>query len=181
MRGLAAHFSERRRDASMFHVVLFQPEIPHNTGAVGRTCVAVGAKLWLIRPLGFRITDRHLKRSGLDYWQYLTWEAVDNWDILQHRLSGHRFWFLTKTASRSYAEPAYRPGDVFVFGSESRGLPPSLLEAHRQSLVRIPIGGSVRSLNLSVSVGVTLYEAWRQCGFALSGPIAPAAHDSQQG
>lgn len=149
----------------LFHVVLFQPEIPHNTGAVGRTCVAVGAKLWLVRPLGFRITDRHLKRSGLDYWQYLDWEAVDNWRQLLDRLPDRRFWFLTKTAAVSYAQVAYRPGDVFVFGSESRGLPTSLLESHRESLLRVPISGNVRSLNLSVSVGITLYEAWRQSGW----------------
>lgn len=149
----------------LFHVVLFQPEIPHNTGAVGRTCVAVGAKLWLIRPLGFRITDRHLKRSGLDYWQYLDWEAVDHWDELQARLPDRRFWFLTKTASVPYAQARYQPGDVFVFGSESRGLPPSLLQSHSESLLRIPISGRVRSLNLSVSVGITLYEAWRQSGW----------------
>lgn len=153
----------------LFHVVLFQPEIPHNTGAVGRTCVAVGAKLWLIRPLGFRITDRHLKRSGLDYWQYLDWEAVDNWEALRERLPDRRFWFLTKTAAKSYAQVEYRPGDVFVFGSESRGLPPALLQSHRESLLRIPISGRVRSLNLSVSVGITLYEAWRQSGWQAPG------------
>lgn len=146
----------------LLHVVLFQPEIPHNTGAVGRTCVAVGAKLWLVRPLGFRITSRHLKRAGLDYWQHLDWETVDNWQALEQALAGRRFWFFTKTATTLFWDVSYQPGDVLVFGSESQGLPASLLAAHRDACLRIPIRPLVRSLNLSVSVAIAVYEAMRQ-------------------
>src|SRR6187401_1319402 len=123
----------------LFHVVLYQPEIPYNTGSVGRTCVAVGAKLWLVRPLGFRIDDYYLRRAGLDYWEHLEWEVVDDWAALCERLAGRRFWYATKTAMRNYADVAYARGDVFVFGCESRGLPPSLLEENPEQTLRIPI------------------------------------------
>jgi tRNA (cytidine/uridine-2'-O-)-methyltransferase len=144
------------------HIVLHEPEIPPNTGAVGRTCLAVGAKLWLIRPLGFRIDQKTLRRAGLDYWRHLAWEAVDNYAALDIPLSSSRRWFFTKTADRLYTEAAFQPGDALVFGSESRGLPPSLLEAHRDRLLRIPIRSEVRSLNLSCAVAVAAYEAVRQ-------------------
>src|SRR6187401_2456590 len=121
----------------LFHVVLYQPEIPYNTGSVGRTCVAVGAKLWLVRPLGFRLDDYYLRRAGLDYWQHLEWEAVDDWPALVERLGARSFWYFTKTAERSYTEASFQTGDVLVFGAESDGLPPSLLEANRKRLLRI--------------------------------------------
>jgi tRNA (cytidine/uridine-2'-O-)-methyltransferase len=143
------------------HIVLHQPEIPPNTGAVGRTCVAVGAKLWLVRPLGFRLDAKLLRRAGLDYWQHLQWEAVDDWQVLKHRLAGGRFWFFSKTARREYTDVAFQPGDVLVFGSETRGLPASLLTPS-ESLLRIPIRDDVRSLNLSCAVAVAAYEALRQ-------------------
>src|SRR5208283_5422421 len=88
----------------VLNIVLHQPEIPYNTGAVGRTCLAVGAKLWLVRPLGFQLDDRHLRRAGLDYWEHLVWEAVDDWDSLVERLPGKELWLLTKTASRGYTD-----------------------------------------------------------------------------
>ncbi|MBN2578138.1 MAG: tRNA (cytidine(34)-2'-O)-methyltransferase [Pirellulales bacterium] len=147
----------------MFHIVLFEPEIHGNAGNVGRTCVALGAKLWLVRPLGFQLDDRHLRRAGLDYWEHLDWEAVDDWSALQARLPLSRPWFFTKTSARLYTEAAYQPGDVLVFGSESRGLPPALLEAHPDRTLRVPIRPEVRSLNLSVTVGIAAYEALRQC------------------
>jgi tRNA (cytidine/uridine-2'-O-)-methyltransferase len=151
----------------LLHVVLHSPEIPHNTGSVGRTCVAVGAKLWLVRPLGFRVDDYYLRRAGLDYWESLEWEVVDDWQSLCERLAGQRFWYATKTATRHYAEVAYARGDVLVFGCESRGLPPSLLEANREQTLRIPIRSAVRSLNLSNSAAVLMYEAVRQLGAKL--------------
>jgi tRNA (cytidine/uridine-2'-O-)-methyltransferase len=144
------------------HVVLYQPEIPYNTGSVGRTCVAVGAKLWLVRPLGFRIDDAHLRRSGLDYWQRLEWEVVDDWQQLTICLPTDRIWLFTKTAERSYLEPHFQEGDAFVFGSESQGLPKSLLLEDASRTLRIPIRSEVRSLNLSNSVAVAAYEALRQ-------------------
>ena len=146
----------------VLHVVLYQPEIPHNTGSVGRTCVAVGAKLWLVRPLGFRVDDYHLRRAGLDYWEHLEWEVVDDWAALLTRLPPHRPYLFTKTAQRLYTEPTYEPGDVFVFGRESNGLPDTLLAEHADRCLRMPIRPQVRSLNLSNTVAIALYEAGRQ-------------------
>ena len=146
----------------LLHVVLHEPEIPHNAGAVGRTCLAVGAKLWMVRPLGFRVDDRRLRRAGLDYWRHLAWEAVDDWDSLVARLANPTPWFFSKTADTPYTDARFQPGDVLVFGSESQGLPPSLLAAHPERTLRIPIRPEARSLNLSVSVGVVVYEARRQ-------------------
>jgi tRNA (cytidine/uridine-2'-O-)-methyltransferase len=149
----------------VIHVVLYQPEIPHNTGSVGRTCVAVGAKLWLVRPLGFRVDDYYLRRAGLDYWEHLEWEVVDDWATLVGRLPARPPYLFTKTAQRSYTEPRYEPGDVFVFGRESSGLPESLLAKHAERCVGMPIRPQVRSLNLSNTVAIALYEAGRQLGF----------------
>jgi tRNA (cytidine/uridine-2'-O-)-methyltransferase len=144
------------------HVVLYQPEIPHNTGSVGRTCVAAGTKLWLVRPLGFRLDDYYLRRAGLDYWQHLELEVVDDWEALAAKLPLERAWLFTKTATASYADVRYAEGDVLVFGSESQGLPASLMEAHRERLLRIPIREQARSLNLSNAVGIATFEALRQ-------------------
>jgi tRNA (cytidine/uridine-2'-O-)-methyltransferase len=159
------------------HIVLHQPEIPHNTGSVGRTCVAVGAKLWLVRPLGFRVDDYYLRRAGLDYWEHLEWEVADDWPALvsrldtasentaSHNTASHntaRFWLFTKTAARPYTDIQFAPGDVFVFGSESSGLPASILEKHWNRALRIPTRSAVRSLNLSNAAAVAMYEALRQ-------------------
>ncbi len=144
------------------HLVLFEPEIPYNAGSVGRTCVAVGAKLWLVRPLGFQIDDRRLRRAGLDYWQHLEWEVADDWDTLLQRLGERRFWFFSKTAACCYSDVKFEPGDVLVFGSESRGLPPSMLDVNRDRCLRIPIHPNARSLNLSVSAALIAFEAKRQ-------------------
>jgi tRNA (cytidine/uridine-2'-O-)-methyltransferase len=146
------------------HIVLYQPEIPYNTGSVGRTCVAVGAKLWLVRPLGFQLDDRRLRRAGLDYWQHLEWEVVDDWAALIKPLADCRQWFFSKTATTSYTAVAFEPDDALVFGSESQGLPPSILQAHGDRCLRIPIHPHARSLNLSVTVAVAAFEAKRQLG-----------------
>lgn len=172
----AGRFQTMPHYEPIFHIVLYQPEIPHNTGAVGRTCVALGAKLWLVRPLGFRITNRHLKRAGLDYWPFLEWEVVNHWQGLEEALAEHRFWFFTKTAAQCYTSATFQKGDVLVFGSEPQGLPSSLLAAHRDACLRIPIRGAVRSLNLSVSVGVAAYEAARQIGWPGIPVSAPLNH-----
>lgn len=149
-----------------FHVVLHQPEIPPNTGAVGRTCVALEAKLWLVRPLGFQVDTKTLRRAGLDYWQHLNWEVVDHWEALRSGLqtayANDRFWYFTKTANRLYTNVEYQFGDVLVFGCETEGLPPSLLANSPDHNLRIPIGPHVRSLNLSCSVAIAGYEAARQ-------------------
>lgn len=144
------------------HIVLYQPEIPQNAGAIGRTCVALGAKLWLVRPLGFRMDTHHLRRAGLDYWQHLVWEAVDDWEALVKRVPERRPWLITKTAPKSYTEARYQRGDVLVFGRESQGLPRQLLDASPDRCLRIPMHPEARSLNLSVSVGIVAYEAVRQ-------------------
>lgn len=144
------------------HVVLNQPEIPYNTGSVGRTCVAVGAKLWLVRPLGFRVDDYYLRRAGLDYWQYLAWQVVDDWQQLTSLLPLERHWYFTKKAQRAYTSAQYSSGDVLVFGSESRGLPDELVERDPSRSLRIPTRPEVRSLNLSNSVAVATYEVLRQ-------------------
>jgi tRNA (cytidine/uridine-2'-O-)-methyltransferase len=146
------------------HVILYQPEIPYNAGSVGRTCVAVGAKLWLVRPLGFRVDAHHLRRAGLDYWQHLQWEVVDDWSQVVAALPQSRFWYFTKRAVRCYDAVAYQEGDAMVFGPESQGLPARLLETDPEAQLRIPTRAEVRSLNLSNSVAVAAYEAIRQWG-----------------
>jgi tRNA (cytidine/uridine-2'-O-)-methyltransferase len=158
------------------HIVLHQPEIPGNTGAVGRTCLALHAKLWLVRPLGFRIDERSLRRAGLDYWDHLVWEVVDDWAGLLLRAgqtaasqaagdpSAPRFWMFTRTARRLYSDARFAAGDWLVFGSETSGLPPTLLADDGRNL-RIPVSPGVRSLNLSSAVAVAGYEHARQTGF----------------
>ena len=148
------------------HVVLFQPEIPPNTGAVGRTCVAIGAKLWLVKPLGFQLNTKTLRRAGLDYWKHLEWETVSHWEELQAKLPGHRFWFFSKFATQSYTVPKYSTGDVLVFGSESRGLPKHFRTDYESQMLAFPMRSQVRSINLSCSVAVACYEATRQLDLA---------------
>lgn len=148
------------------HIVLYQPEIAYNTGSVGRTCVALGAKLWLVRPLGFQIDDRRLRRAGLDYWRHLDWEAVADWETLMRRLGDRRPWFFTKKAQRCYTDVVFEPDAVLVFGGESQGLPPSMLATAGDRCVGIPIRPEVRSLNLSVAVAVAAYEVRRQAASA---------------
>lgn len=152
----------------LLHVVLYQPEIPPNTGNIGRTCVAVGAKLWLIKPLGFRTDEKELRRAGLDYWPHLEWEAVENWAELAVKLAvplaANRAWLFTKTATRLYTDAAFQKGDMLVFGSESSGLPPVLVAEHRERALRLPMRKEVRSLNLSATACAAMYEAVRQLG-----------------
>jgi tRNA (cytidine/uridine-2'-O-)-methyltransferase len=148
----------------VLHIVLHEPEIPDNAGNIGRTCVALGAKLWMVRPLGFRIEDRRIRRSGMDYWQHLVWEAVDDWAALLARLpqTERKPWLFSKSGERLYHTAVFQRGDVLVFGSESRGLPRALLDVDPQQSLRIPIRADARSLNLAVAVAVAAYEAQRQ-------------------
>jgi tRNA (cytidine/uridine-2'-O-)-methyltransferase len=159
----------------LLHVVLHRPEIPPNTGNVGRTCVALGAKLWLVRPLGFEVDEKARRRAGLDYWEHLEWEVVDDWATMEqrlaHQLGRGRCWFFSKRATQLYTDVAYQQGDVLVFGSETTGLPENMFENFPNSMLRIPTRPVVRSLNLSAAVAVVAYEAARQ--LACSGISLP--------
>ena len=150
------------------NIVLFEPEIPHNTGAIGRTCLMTGAALHLIHPLGFHLDEKSLKRSGLDYWHKIDVKQYDNFTdfVEQNKGAAGRFYFAESAAGgRIYSDVAYRPGDYIIFGSETKGLPPEVMAAYGDRVVSIPMVGEDRSLNLSVSVGIILYEALRQNNF----------------
>ncbi|MFM8579804.1 MAG: tRNA (cytidine(34)-2'-O)-methyltransferase [Planctomycetaceae bacterium] len=146
------------------HVVLHEPEIPPNTGNIGRTCVAIGAKLWLVRPLGFSLNDYYLRRAGLDYWEKLDWEAVDSWTHLLERLPREPDWLFSARASRLYTSVHYERGCVVVFGSETSGLPRAIVEPRADRTLLIPSRPDVRSLNLSNAAAIVCYEAVRQWG-----------------
>jgi tRNA (cytidine/uridine-2'-O-)-methyltransferase len=151
----------------LLHVVLHEPEIPPNAGNVGRTCVAIAAKMWLVRPIGFQLDDYYLRRAGLDYWEELEWEVVDSWQHLLARLEesgAGTLWLFSARASRLYTDVAYGRGDVLVFGKESRGLPPEITAAHAERLLTIPSRPEVRSLNLANCAAIVAYEAVRQWG-----------------
>ncbi|MFC5301513.1 tRNA (cytidine(34)-2'-O)-methyltransferase [Azospira restricta] len=151
----------------MFSVVLYQPEIPPNTGNVIRLCANTGAELHLVEPLGYRWDDRELKRAGLDYHEYTRVRRHADWAACTAVLAGRRMFALTTKASRRHDAPAFQPGDVFVFGPESRGLPDELLaEFAPEQRLRLPMLPERRSVNLSNAVAVTVYEAWRQQDFA---------------
>lgn len=152
------------RSEPLLHIVLYQPEIPQNTGNIGRSCVAMGAKLWLIRPLGFRLDDRYLKRAGMDYWQHLDWEAVDDFAAVEDKLAGRPFWLFTKTAQRLVWTNEFQRGDVFVFGSESSGLPEYIRQRYATHCIKFPMHPVVRSLNLASTANAAMYEAVRQFG-----------------
>ena len=146
----------------ILNIVLHSPEIPQNTGAIGRTCLALQAKLWLVRPLGFQLNEKTLRRAGLDYWQHLEWEIVDHWEALEQKLNGVQKWYFSRFATKSFRSVEYSPGDALVFGSETSGLPGSLTQEHPNELLRIPTRPEVRSLNLASSVAVAGYECQRQ-------------------
>ena len=149
-------------EVPFLNIVLYQPEIPGNTGAVGRTAVALGAKLWLVRPLGFRIDEKTLRRAGLDYWQHLNWEVADHWDDLLERLPQTRMWYFSRFATQGFANVEYQPSDTLVFGRETAGLPESLTSVNQDRLLRVPTTDKVRSLNLATTVGIAGFEVLRQ-------------------
>lgn len=154
----------------MFHIVLVNPEIPQNTGNIARTCAATGAKLHLIEPLGFELSDRYLKRAGLDYWHMMTYEVHASWEAFRAAYPDAALRYATTKAPRVYCAVDYGPDDFLVFGCETKGLDEALLAANYDRCVRIPMRPDARSLNLSNSVAILLYEALRQQGFpGLSG------------
>jgi tRNA (cytidine/uridine-2'-O-)-methyltransferase len=144
------------------HVVLVEPEIAANAGAIGRTCVAVAAKLWLVRPLGFHLGDRHLRRAGLDYWPHLNYAVVQCLDDVVSAVGRDRLWYFSTKAMQSYTTVTYREGDALVFGPETRGLPRHWLTENAERALRIPIRAEARSLNLANAVAVAVFEAVRQ-------------------
>ncbi len=150
----------------MFNIVLVEPEIPQNTGNIVRTCAATGCKLHLVRPLGFEVSDKYLKRAGLDYWHFVDISFYDDIGELFAKFPEGRFWFYSTKAARTHSDVQYREGDFLVFGKETKGLPEELLAKRYDEAVRIPMIGEIRSLNLSNSVAVAVYEGWRQLGFA---------------
>ena len=150
----------------MFNVVLVEPEIPQNTGNISRTCAATHTVLHLIRPFGFEISDRTLKRAGLDYWQYLDVRYYDSFQELYEKYRGEaNFYFLSTKGKIKYTDAKFQDGDFLVFGKETHGLPEPLLREHYDTTLRIPMWQNLRSLNLSNSVAITLYEALRQTDF----------------
>ncbi len=150
----------------MYRVVLFQPEIPQNTGNIARTCAATRTPLHLIEPLGFQLTDKYLKRAGLDYWPYVELHMHKSFSHFLEMVKPKRCLLFSTRGSIDYCRFSFEPGDCLVFGSETRGLPPALLESNLYPTLRIPIDRErVRSLNLSTAVGIALFEALRQEGF----------------
>ena len=147
----------------MFHVALWEPEIPPNTGNIARLCAATGATLHLIGRLGFHLDDRSLQRAGLDYWSAVTMIRHDDQAAFETWHTTGTLWCFSAHAQRRYTQATYAPGDVLLFGSESRGLPATVLERHRENCLTLPMPGqAVRSLNLATTVGIALYEALRQ-------------------
>jgi tRNA (cytidine/uridine-2'-O-)-methyltransferase len=155
------------RYAPRLHIVLHEPEIPPNAGNVGRTCVAIAAKMWLVRPIAFSLDDYYLRRAGLDYWDELEWEVADSWTHLRDRLAesgAGGLWLFSARATKPYTSVAYTPGDVLVFGKESAGLPAEITTPLADRLLTIPSRPQVRSLNVANCAALVAYEAVRQWG-----------------
>lgn len=162
----------------MLHIVLFQPEIPPNTGNVIRLSANTGAQLHLVEPLGFRMEEKALRRAGLDYHEFASVKLHPDWEACATTLSGRRLFALSTKNSRVYSEASFADEDVFVFGPETRGLPFEILESFApEQRLRIPMRPDNRSLNLSNAVAVVVMEAWRQIGFAGAATLAPAPHN----
>lgn len=154
----------------MFDIILHQPEIPQNTGNIIRLCANTGTRLHLVKPLGFILRDRQLLRAGLDYHEFATLKIHDNWDECLQALAAHRLYAVTTKGKTRYDTVSYTADDALLFGSETRGLPPSVMEGITTSRhIRIPMVPASRSLNLSNAVAVVVYEAWRQTGFQAGG------------
>lgn len=158
----------------MLNIVLLEPEIPANTGNIGRTCVAANARLHLIEPLGFRLNEKKLKRAGMDYWDNLDVTTYINYEDFQKKNPGAKIYMATTKARKIYTEVSYEPDCYIMFGKESAGIPEEILTDHEDECIRIPMAGEIRSLNLGNSAAIVLYEALRQNRFAglrLSGEL----------
>lgn len=148
------------------NIVLHEPEIPQNTGNIARTCVLTNSKLHLIKPLGFQLSDKYLKRAGLDYWKYLDVSIYESFEELREKYKDSAFYYSTTKAKKFYTEVTYKKGDFIVFGKETKGLPDSIRDMEPENLIRVPmVETTTRSLNLSNTVSIVTYEALRQLGF----------------
>lgn len=150
----------------MLNIVLHEPEIPANTGNIGRTCVAAGARLHLIEPMGFRISAKEVKRAGLDYWDKLDVTVYDSYEDFLEKNPNAKIYMATTKAKHTYTEVSYEPDCYIMFGKESAGIPEEILVDHPETSIRIPMIGDIRSLNLGNSVAIVLYEALRQNNFS---------------
>lgn len=148
------------------HIILHQPEIPANTGNIGRTCVATGTTLHLIEPLGFHLDEKSIKRAGMDYWERLDVTRYINFEEFRERHPNAKIWYATTKAKRLYTEAVFGKDDFIMFGKESAGIPEELLVEHEETCIRIPMLDEIRSLNLSNAAAIVLYEALRQNDFA---------------
>lgn len=159
--------TETKTDKEFFmHIILHQPEIPANTGNIGRTCVATGTSLHLIEPLGFRLNEKEIKRAGMDYWEHLDVTRYMNFEEFKALHPQAKIWMATTKAKRTYTEVSYGAEDFIMFGKESAGIPEEILVDYEESCIRIPMLSQIRSLNLSNSVAIVLYEALRQQNFS---------------
>ena len=154
--------SKKQNFSSLFTVALIEPEIPSNTGNIGRTCVAGQSRLDLVGPLGFQMTDKQLKRAGLDYWSFLNYQYYDNLSHWLEQKNLQRAWFFSVRGENSLYDCSIKKGDILVFGKETKGLPKALLKKFKKQTVQIPFKGPVRSLNLSNAVAIALFESLRQ-------------------
>lgn len=150
----------------MINIVLHQPEIPANTGNIGRTCVATGSRLHLIEPLGFRLNEKEIKRAGMDYWKHLDVRRYVNYEAFLEENKGAKIWYATTKAKQTYSEVCFGENDYIMFGKESAGIPEEILVDNEECCIRIPMLEEIRSLNLSNSVAIVLYEALRQNHFS---------------
>lgn len=147
----------------MFNIVLFEPEIPHNAGAAGRLALATGSALHLVKPLGFSLDDKYVRRTGLDYWQDVDLHVWENFSDLSKAMEGKRRWLLSTKAGKPHWDAAFSPGDFLIFGKETKGLPEEMVGEAGESALRIPmVPGGTRSLNLATAVAIVLFEAVRQ-------------------
>ncbi len=149
----------------MFHIVLVEPEIPQNAGNIARTCAATGCVLHMVRPLGFEVSDKYLKRAGLDYWHLVDVRYYDSFDEVVEKNAGATFYFFTTKARHRHSDVSFKDGDFLVFGKETKGLPEELLVKNEETCLRIPMFSEARSLNLSNSVAIAVYEALRQTNY----------------
>jgi len=148
-----------------FHIVLYQPEIPANTGNIGRLCVGTNSMLHIIKPMRFMLTDKLVKRAGLDYWEKLLLKIHDSLDDFLNKFPDSNIYFCTTKTNCKFTNRNYKKGDVFIFGPESRGIPEDILKKYKKQNITIPMSNQIRSINLSNSVAIIIYEAWWQIGY----------------